>query len=63
MHILTAPERIRIAAEAIQSPRTVDRVYRGDRVAQTTYERVRRAAEKLGLPPPPLVTRAAREVA
>jgi hypothetical protein len=62
-HILTSPERIRIAAEAIQSTRTIDRVYRGERVAQTTYERTRRAAEKLGLPPPPPTTRAVREVA
>lgn len=50
---LTAHDRVRIAAEAIVNPRTVERIYRGDRCTISTYERVRRAAEGLRYPAPP----------
>ena len=52
---LTAPDRIRIAAQAIVSPRTVYRVYRGE---GTDYSRARvsAAAAALGLPPPAAIS-------
>lgn len=50
---LTPHDRVRIAAEAIAAPRTVERIYAGARCAATTRERICRAAEKLGLPLPP----------
>lgn len=51
MSPLTSPDRIRIAAQAVCSPRTVSRVYSG---AGTDFsrERVARAARELGLPVP-----------
>ena len=58
VQIPTGLERIRIAAQAIVSERTVLRAYRG-RVSEHSLERVRRAARELGLPVPEPQQRAA----
>ena len=50
---LAAHDYVRIAAEGTVDPRTVRRIYEGERSSSTTRERVRQAAETLGLPPPP----------
>ena len=50
---LSSNDYVRIAGVAIVSPQTVRRVYRGGRCEDNTRERIRRAAEKLGYPPPP----------
>ena len=49
---LTGVERIRIAARAVVSERTVIRTYQGN-TSPHSHERIRRAALDLGLPPPP----------
>jgi DNA-binding LacI/PurR family transcriptional regulator len=43
----------RIAAESLCDYRTVMRAYEGEPIWQVTRERIRRAAEKLNLEPPP----------
>ncbi len=53
MAALSAPDRIRIAAKAIASPRTVARVYAGGG-NEYSRERIRVAAQELGLPTPQL---------
>lgn len=57
MQQLTAHERVRIAAQAIISPRTVARVYDGAG-GEYSRARVRSAAKALGLPLPPEPTAA-----
>ncbi len=52
--MLSSHERVRLAAEAVCDPRTVERIYSGRRCAENTLIRVRKAAEALGLPPPPV---------
>lgn len=54
---LTPHDRVRLAAEACVHPRTVERVYAGERSESTTHARVCRAAELLGYPRPPVGTR------
>jgi len=49
----TPVERRRLAAEACATERTVRRIYAGKPAKPATWERIRRAAELLGLPPPP----------
>lgn len=51
--MLTVTDYLRLATECIVDVRTVKRAYAGDRCTSTTIERLGRAAEKLGLPPPP----------
>lgn len=46
-------DRIRIAATATVSERTVARAYSGANLASTTRARIERAAQELGLPLPP----------
>lgn len=58
VQIPTGLERIRIAAQAIVSERTVLRAYQG-RVSEHSLERVRKAAAELGLPAPPVLARRA----
>jgi hypothetical protein len=50
---LTSHDRVRIAGVAIVALRTVERIYSGARATDNARERVRQAAETLGLPPPP----------
>ena len=52
---LTKQERMRISAESLCDLRTVARVYDGERRNWATELRIQRAAEKLGLPCPPLL--------
>jgi hypothetical protein len=52
MQQITAHDRVRIAARAIVCVRTVARVYCGEGT-EYSRERVRAAAQDLGLPPPP----------
>lgn len=51
--VLTGPQRLRLAAHAIRSERTVIRVYQGAGNDQSR-EAIRRAALELGLPLPPV---------
>lgn len=53
--MISAHDRVRIAAQIVAHPRTVQRVYQG-RGTDYTRRRVSEAAETLGLPlpPPPL---------
>jgi hypothetical protein len=57
---LTVTDQLRIAAECVVDPRTVKRVYAGERCTSTTIARVSRTAKALGLPLP---DRRAEEVA
>ena len=51
--IITAHQRRQIAVEALASDSTVRKVYRGATTKPIVLERIRRAAERLGLPLPP----------
>jgi hypothetical protein len=51
--MLSAYDRIRIAAHIVANPRTVLRVYQGAG-SDYSYRRVAEGAKTLGLPPPPL---------
>jgi len=53
MQTITPPDRVRIAAQATVDPRTVMRIYAGERATPNVRDRVERAARDLGLPPPP----------
>lgn len=50
---LTPQERREISALAFCDPETVRRAYAGKTIKPSTWERLRRAAEALDLPPPP----------
>lgn len=50
---LTTHDYARIGADAVRDARTVQRAYEGYPVTTTTRVVVRKAAERLGLPPPP----------
>lgn len=50
--MLSGHDRVKIAAEAAVCERSVRRAYE-TQVSPYTRERVRRAAERLGYPPPP----------
>jgi len=56
-------DRVRVAAQAMLSPRTVDRAYAGANIYATTRARIVQAAEALGLPPPPESTAPEQEAA
>jgi hypothetical protein len=51
--MLTVRDRLRIAAHAVVSERSVVRAYAGARGLTTTRERIHIAADELGLPRPP----------
>lgn len=53
MKLPTSPDRTRIAAHAVVSPRTVDRCYAGARTQSTTRARIESAARELGFASPP----------
>lgn len=52
-HRPSARDRLRIAERSGSGIRSVDRVYAGATVRDTTRERVTRVAAELGLPLPP----------
>lgn len=47
------PTRLRLAAAEYLDVRTVAKAYAGRPIAASSYHRVVRAAQSLGLPPPP----------
>jgi len=50
--MISAPDRVRIAAQIVAHPRTVARVYEG-KGSEYSRQRVTEGAKALGLPPPP----------
>lgn len=54
MTALTAHQIRQIAVEALAHDRTVRRVYNGVPTKSITFERIRLAAARLGLPAPPM---------
>lgn len=50
---LDRTSRLRLAVAAVVDPRTIVRIYRGERVQSTSRARIAEAAARLGYPPPP----------
>lgn len=56
---ITRADRLRLVGESLVDERSVSAAYMGRPLRATTYERIARAAQALGLPPPPPSPRAA----